>query len=63
MKNTFGAITQLFIRTALFKNKTRVLLLLMFYETRAKKIFYRLLSCIIYTIIKNYVCINYLACQ
>ena len=35
----------------------------MFYETRADKIAYRLLSCVIYTIIKNYACIGYLACQ
>ena len=37
----------------------------MFYETRAdnpKKAF-RMLSCVIYIIIKNYVCIDYLACQ
>ena len=33
MKNTFGAITQPNIRTILSKNNTRVLALLMFYET------------------------------
>ena len=63
MKTTFGAITQPFIRATLLKNKTRMLALLMFYETRAENISYRVLSCIIYTIIKNCVCIDYLACQ
>ena len=63
IKNTFGAITQPFIRDTLSKKKTRVLALSMFYETRAENIAYRVLSCVIYTIIKNYVCIYYLACQ
>ena len=35
MKTTFDAIIQLFIRATLLKNKTRVLELLMFYETKA----------------------------
>ena len=36
----------------------------MFYETRAENPnkYFRVLSCVIYTIIKNYVCIYYLAC-
>ena len=34
MKNTFGEITQPNIKTILAKNKTIVLALLMFYETR-----------------------------
>ena len=34
MKTTFGAITQPRIRTILAKNNTRVLALLMFYDTR-----------------------------
>ena len=36
----------------------------MFYKTRnnPKKSF-KLLSCVIYTIIRNYVCIDYLACE
>ena len=36
MKTAFGAITQPFIRATFFKNKRRVLALLMFYETRAE---------------------------
>ena len=63
MNSTVGAITQPFIKATLLKNKTRVLSLLMFYETRTENISYILFSCVIYTIIKNYVCIDYLACQ
>ena len=43
--------------------KKRVLELWMFYDTRAENIAHRVLSCVIYTIIKNYVCIDYLASQ
>ena len=37
----------------------------MFHDTRVKNPnkYLRLLSCVIYTIIDNYVCIDYLACQ
>ena len=35
----------------------------MFYETRSDKKAYRVLSCVICTIIKNYVCNDYLACK
>ena len=65
MLTTFGSITQPFIKDTLSKKNTSVLELIMFYDTRAdnpKKSF-RVLSCVIYTIIKNYVCIDYLACQ
>ena len=62
-ESTFGAITKPFIRAKSLKKKTRVLELLMFYETISENIAYRVLSCVIYTIIKNYVCIDYLACQ
>ena len=63
MFTTFGVITQHFIKSTLANNNTSVLALIMFYETRADKKYYRVLSCVIYTIIKNYVCIDYLACQ
>ena len=63
MKTTFGTITQPFIRATLLKNKTRFLALLMFYETKSRNIAYRVLSCVIYTIIKIYACIDYIACQ
>ena len=64
MNNAFGAITQPFIRAALEKNKTRVLALLIFYETRNNpKKYFKVLSCFIYTIINNYVYIYYLVCE
>ena len=62
MKTTFGAITKPYIKTTLAKNNTRVLALFMFDEKRknTKKAF-KVLSCVIYTILRNYVCIDYLA--
>ena len=64
MKTTFGAITQLHISKILAKKNTRVLELLIFNEKRKnpKKVF-KLLSCVIYTIIRNYVCVDYLASE
>ena len=64
MKTTFGAITQAHISKILAKKNTRVLALLTFYETRKtpKKVF-KVLSCVIYTIIRNYICIDYLASE
>ena len=63
MFNIFGAITQLFMKATLLKKKTRVLELIMFYETISYYIAYIVLICVIYTMIKNYLCIDYLACQ
>ena len=65
MFTTFSEITQTFIKSKLEKKNTSVLSLIMFYETRVynPKKYYRVLSCFIYTIIKNYVCIDYLSCQ
>ena len=64
MKTTFGAITKHHIKTTLEKNKTRELALLIFYERRNNpKKYFKVLSCVIYTIIKNCVCINCLACE
>ena len=64
MKTTFGAITQPHIRTILEKNNTRVLALVMFYEKRKNpKNVFRVLSYVIYTIIRNYICIDYLASE
>ena len=40
-----------------------MLALIIFYETRVDTIAYIVLSCVIYTIIKNYVCIDYLDCE
>ena len=63
MFTTFGEITQPFIKATLAKNNTSVLALIFFYEKIADKKDYRLLSYVIYTMIKKYVCIYYLACQ
>ena len=65
MNTTFGELTQPFIKATLSKNNTIVLELIMFHETRGEKPKnnFRVLSCVIYTIIKNYVCIDYLACH
>ena len=65
MYTIFFEITQPFIKSTLAKNNTSVLALIILYETRGEnpKKDYRVLSCVIYTIIKKYVCINYLACQ
>ena len=38
MFTTFGAITQPFIKSTLLKMKTRVLALILFYETRSENI-------------------------
>ena len=65
MYTTFGETTQPFIKATLLKMNTSVLALIMFYDTisyNTKKAF-RVLSCVIYTIIKNYACIDYLAYQ
>ena len=65
MNTTFGKFTQPFIKATLSKNNTSMLSLIMFHETRGgnSKKYFSVLSCVIYTIIKNYVCIDYLACQ
>ena len=61
----FGAITQPFIKKKMTKNNTNVLELLIFHETRAKKPnkSFIMLSCVIYTITDNYVCIDDLSFQ
>ena len=65
MYTTFDEITQPFIKATLAKKNTSLLELILFYETRSdnhEKI-YRCLNCVIFTMIKNYVCIYYLACK
>ena len=61
----FGTITQNFIKDFITRRNTCVLASVMFYETRHKNTtkYFRELSCVIYTIIDNYVCINYLDFQ
>ena len=65
MFTTFVEITHPFIKATLAKKNASVLALIMFYETRAynPRKYFILSSCVIYTIIKNCVCIDYLYCQ
>ena len=63
MFTTFGVITPPFIKSILLNKNTSVLALITFYETRADEKAYKVLSCVIYTVIKNYVSIDYLDCQ
>ena len=63
MYTTFDEITQHFNKATLSKKNTIKLALLLFYETKLNNKSFRVLSCAIYTMIKNYVCIGYLACQ
>ena len=62
MYTTFGEITQPFIKATFSKKNTSVLALIIFYDTRAynPKKYFRALSCVIYNMIKNFVCIDYL---
>ena len=53
------------IKYFLRKNNTCVMALIMIYENngeKQKKV-YRVLSCVVYSLIENYVCIEYLSCQ
>ena len=57
-----GPSTNIHIGKILLKDNTRVLALVVFYENskiNARK-FFRVLNCVIYTIIGKYVCIDYL---
>ena len=61
-KNTFGPDTNKHIHKTLQKQNTRVLVLVVFYELgniNLRKMF-KVLSCVIYTIIDRYICIDYL---
>ena len=65
LKHTFGPDTSSHISKTLQKPNTRVLSLVIFYEsgkTIIRKLF-RLLICVIYTIINKYVCIDYLVSE
>ena len=62
LNNTFGSDTNILINKTLMKRNTRVLALVVFYELgniNPRKNF-KVLSCVIYTIIDRYVCIYYL---
>ena len=60
MKTSFGAMTQQHISKILSITNTRLLALVMFYDTIKKKKIFKVLTCVIYTIIDIYVCIDYL---
>ena len=64
MFTKFGVITQAFIKSTLAKNNTSMLALIMFYSTRGDhtKKYFKVLSCVVYSIVKNCVFIEYLAC-
>ena len=62
---TFGIDTNKHIHKTLKKQNTRVLALVVFYELgniNSRKIF-KVLNCVIYTIIDRYVCIDYLGTE
>ena len=52
-------------RDCLLKNNTSVMELIMTYGNNGKytRIVYRMLICVVYSLIENYVCIDYLLCQ
>ena len=65
LSNTFGADTNIHINKTLMNQYKRVLALVVFYELgnfNPRKIF-KVLSCVIYTIIDRYVCIEYLCTE
>ena len=62
---SFYKITIKTIIYFLRKKNTCVMALIMFYENNGEKTkkVYKVLSCVIYSLIDNYVCIDYLSCQ
>ena len=65
LKHTFGPDTNSHISKTLQKPNTIVLALVIFYESEETIIrkLLRVLSCVIYTIINKYVCINYFSSE
>ena len=65
MNDMFGKITKPFIKNNMKNNNTCVLSTVIFYETRHKNgtKSFKVLSCVFYTIVYNYVCFDYLDCQ
>ena len=62
---SFSTKTMKTIGYFLLKNNTSVIALITIYENSVKCIrkVYRVSGCVAYTLIKNYVCIDYLSCQ
>ena len=65
LSNTFGADTNRHINKTPMNRYTRVLALLVFYEhgTFNPRKMFKVLSCVIWTIIERYVCIDYLGTE
>ena len=64
MKNTFGAIIQPHISKILSKKqKKTVSIINVLQDKKNPKNVFKVLSCVIYTIINNYVCIDYLVSE
>ena len=65
LSKTFGADTNKHINRKLMKRDTRVIALVVFYElgTFNPGKMFKVLSCVIYTIIDRYVCIDYLGTE
>ena len=61
----FPTKTMKAIRYCLMNKNTYVMAIIMIYENSGKNIgkVYRVLSCVVYTLIDNYVCIDYLSCK
>ena len=61
----FSIRTMKTIKNCLMKNNTSVMALIMIYENNGEipRKLYRVLSFVVYTLIENYVCIDYLLCQ
>ena len=53
------------IKNCIMKKNTSIIALIIIYENNGKdtKTVYKVLICVVYTLIENYVCIEYLSCQ
>ena len=62
---SFSTKTMKTIRDCLLNDNKYDMVLIMIYENSGKYIIklYRVLSCVVHTLIENYVCIDYLLCQ
>ena len=65
LRNTFNQGTMTGISNVPKINNTYIIGLVIFYENRTTNPIklYKLLRCVLYSVIDNYVCIEYLCCQ
>ena len=63
--NTFGTDTNKHINDILLRPNTRVITLIVNYEhgSFSTRFFFKVLSCVVYTIIYKYMCIEYLCTE